>query len=107
MGAASGALGGFMVLPMRILQGAGLSLGAWFATPWIYLYVLAGISAFVYSQKAYARGSLGQVAPAFYGMQVLWPAIASYAVFGAAFLPLQAAAFALIALAVYGSARSS
>ncbi len=43
---------------------------------------------------------MAAVAPAFYGMQVLWPALASYFVFGATFYPVQTAAFALVALCV-------
>lgn len=106
MGAASGALGGFMVLPMRILQGSSLPVGAWFASPWIYLYAVAGGAAFYFSQKAYASGKLGAVAPAFYGLQVLWPALVSYPVFSALFMPAQAAFFVVIAVAVVGSASS-
>ncbi len=105
MGGTAGALGGFMVLAMRVIQSGPGTLAAWIFAPWLWLYVAAGVSAFVLSQKAYAAGSLGQVAPAFYGMQVLWPALASYAVFATPFIPLQVLAFAAIALAVFFMAR--
>ncbi len=105
MGAAAGALGGFMVLPMRVIQSGPGTLASWLFAPWLWLYIAAGVSAFVFSQKAYGAGSLGQVAPAFYGMQVLWPAVASYAVFSTPFAPLQALAFAAIAAAVFFMAR--
>ena len=105
MGATAGALGGFMVIPMRVLQSGPGSLESWLFAPWLWLYIAAGVSAFVFSQKAYAAGGLGTVAPAFYGMQVLWPALASYLVFGTAFVPFQAVSFAAIAAAVWFMAR--
>lgn len=97
----AGAFGGYMVLTMRALQlAAGNDLVRWLSTPYLYLYVLGGILSFVTVQLAYKDGSMGTVSPAFYGMQVLWPALASYAVLGAAFDALQAAAFAAIALSI-------
>lgn len=105
MGATAGALGGFMVLAMRVVQSGPGSLAAWLLAPWLWLYIAAGVGAFALSQKAYAAGSLAQVAPAFYGMQVLWPALASYAAFGTPFIPLQALSFAAIALAVFFMAK--
>ena len=97
----AGAFGGYMVLTMRALQlAAGNDIIRWLSTPYLYLYVLGGILSFVMVQLAYKDGSMGTVSPAFYGMQVLWPALASYAVLGAAFDALQAAAFAAIALSI-------
>lgn len=97
----AGALGGYMVLTMRALQlVAGNDLVRWLSTPYLYLYMLGGILSFTTVQLAYRDGSMGTVSPAFYGMQVLWPALASYAVLGAAFDALQATAFAAIALSI-------
>jgi drug/metabolite transporter (DMT)-like permease len=102
----AGAFGGYMVLTMRALQlAAGNDLIRWLSTPYLYLYVLGGILSFVTVQLAYKDGSMGTVSPAFYGMQVLWPALASYAVLGAAFDALQAAAFAAIALSIFMISR--
>lgn len=96
-----GSIGGYMVLTMRGMQlAAGNDLVRWLSTPWLYLYALGGILSFAAIQLAYKDGSMGSVSPAFYGMQVLWPALASYAVLGAAFDALQAAAFAAIAFSI-------
>jgi drug/metabolite transporter (DMT)-like permease len=97
----AGAFGGYMVLTMRALQlAAGNDFVRWLSTPYLYLYMLGGLLSFVTVQLAYKDGSMGTVSPAFYGMQVLWPALASYAVLGAGFDALQAAAFAAIALSI-------
>jgi drug/metabolite transporter (DMT)-like permease len=99
--AASGALGGFMVFPLRALQvDAGPGLAGWLASPYLYAFLAAGLSSFLLIQAAYRDGEMASVAPAVYGMQVLWPALGSFLVFGAKFLPAQIAAFALVALCV-------
>ena len=103
----AGAFGGYMVLTMRALQlAAGNDLVRWLSTPYLYLYVLGGILSFVTVQLAYKDGSMGTVSPAFYGMQVLWPALASYAVLGLPFDPVQASAFAGIAFCILMVARA-
>ncbi len=99
--AVSGCLGGFMVFPLRALQvDADPGIAGALASPYLYLFLVAGLTSFVLIQAAYKDGEMAAVAPAFYGMQVLWPALASYFVFGAKFLPLQMAAFALVGLCV-------
>jgi drug/metabolite transporter (DMT)-like permease len=99
--AVSGCLGGFMVFPLRALQVASApGIAGWIASPYFYAFLAAGASSLALIQTAYKDGEMAAVAPAFYGMQVLWPALGSYFVFGARFLPLQTAAFALVALSV-------
>jgi drug/metabolite transporter (DMT)-like permease len=99
--ATSGALGGFMIFPMRAVQvSADPSLLGLIASPYLYAYLVAGATSFVLIQIAYKDGEMSTVAPALYGMQVLWPAIGSLFVFGAEFRPVQAAAFALVAFCV-------
>jgi drug/metabolite transporter (DMT)-like permease len=101
LAAVSGCLGGFMVFPLRALQvDAEPGLGGWLASPYLYAFLAAGFSSFVLIQTAYKDGEMAAVAPAFYGTQVLWPALGSFAVFGAKFLPAQIGAFALVALCV-------
>jgi drug/metabolite transporter (DMT)-like permease len=105
--AASGCLGGSMVLSMRALQvGAAPSLAGWLASPFLYTYFFEGLLSFFLVNLAYKDGEMSLVSPAYYGMQVLWPAVASYAVLGAAFDPLQATAFAVIAFAVLMISRA-
>lgn len=99
--AGAGAFSGFMVLAMDGLRSiASGGFGDWLRSPFLYLYVAAGIAAFAVNQIAYGKGSMASVAPAFYGMQVLWPAICAYFVSGAAFDALQALSFVVIALSI-------
>lgn len=106
LAAVSGSLGGYMVLPMRAAQiGSGLDILAWFSTPYPYCYLAAGASSFILIQLAYKDGELQSVSPAYYGLQVLWPALASYAVLGSVFDPIQGLAFAVVALSVWMIAR--
>jgi drug/metabolite transporter (DMT)-like permease len=99
--AASGAVGGFMLFPMRAIQVAAAP-GIWgaLASPYLYAYLAAGAWSFILIQAAYKDGEMAAVAPALYGMQVLWPAIGSHYVFGAPFRPAQSAAFVGVALCV-------
>jgi drug/metabolite transporter (DMT)-like permease len=99
--AASGSLAGFMVFPLRALQvAAAPGIAGWLASPYLYAYLAAGISSFVLVQAAYKDGEMAAVAPALYGMQVLWPALGSLFVFGSRFDPAQAAAFVGVAVCV-------
>lgn len=99
--AVSGCMGGFMVFPLRALQFATVpGIAGWLASPYLYAFLVAGFSGVILTQMAYKDGEMSAVAPAYYGMQVLWPALASYFVFGAKFLPIQTAAFALVGLCV-------
>jgi probable blue pigment (indigoidine) exporter len=99
--ASSGALGGFMMFPMRAVQvAADPSLAGIIVSPYFYSYLLAGATSFILIQAAYKDGEMSTVAPALYGMQVLWPAVGSIFVFGAEFRPAQAAAFVLVAFCV-------
>jgi drug/metabolite transporter (DMT)-like permease len=104
--AVSGALGGYMVLAMRAVQlASGAHFLAWFTTPYLYIYLASGLVSFSLVQFAYKDGEMQSVAPAYYGMQVLWPAIASYAVLGFPFDPIQASAFVGIAFCIVMIAR--
>jgi drug/metabolite transporter (DMT)-like permease len=99
--AASGALGGFMLFPMRAIQVVAVPglLGA-LTSPYLYAYFAAGIASFILIQAAYKDGEMSAVAPALYGMQVLWPALGSHFVFGTPVRPAQSAAFVAVALCV-------
>lgn len=99
--AVSGCLGGFMVFPLRALQvAAAPGISGWLASPYFYAFLVSGSSSLALIQTAYKDGEMAAVAPAFYGVQVLWPALASYFVFGAKFYPAQTAAFAAVAACV-------
>jgi drug/metabolite transporter (DMT)-like permease len=99
--AVSGCLNGFMLFPLRALQvDAAPSLSGWLSSPYLYAYLVAGFSGFVLIQLAYRDGEMAAVAPALYGMQVIWPAIGSHLVFGTKFFPAQTAAFVAVAVCV-------
>jgi len=99
--ASSGALGGFMIFPMRAIQvAAAPGIAGFLSSPYLYAYLIAGVTSFLLVQVAYKDGEMVTVAPALYGMQVLWPAVGSIIVFGAAFRPAQAAAFVAVAVCV-------
>lgn len=100
IGALSGAMGGFMLIPLKLLGGAEPRIAVWLAAPWLWLYLAAGIASFAFVQLAYKDGEMKRVAPAFYGLQVLWPALASLFVFSQSFDPLQWVAFAVIGACV-------
>jgi drug/metabolite transporter (DMT)-like permease len=95
----SGCFAGYMVVPMRALQlTAGESVSAaWLSSPYLYAFLVCGFGGFSFVQLAYKDGEMSRIAPALYGMQVLWPALASYFVFGSPFIAVQAAAFAFVA----------
>ena len=101
LGAVSGCLAGFMVFPLRALQvDAGTGILGWLVSPYLYTYLAAGFGSFILIQIAYKDGEMSAIAPALYGMQVLWPALGSHFVFGAKFFPAQTAAFVLVAICV-------
>ncbi len=103
----AGGVGGYTVLSMRAVQlSAGNNIGAWFLTPYLYTYLATGIISFLSIQVAYKDGEMQTVAPAYYGMQVIWPAVASYFVLGSVFDPLQALAFICIAFCIVMISRS-
>lgn len=107
LAATAGSLGGSMVLSMGALQMEGSSPLLWPASPYLYAYLVAGAGAFALLQVAYKRGELATVSPVFYGMQVLWPSLASYAAFGSRFDAVQAGAFAAIGAAILVISRGS
>jgi len=100
IGGVAGCLGGFMIVLLKLLGTAEPTIAGWLASPWLWLYLIAGISSFSIVQLAYKDGEMNRVGPAYYGMQVLWPAGASLFVFSLPFDFLQWIAFGVIALSV-------
>lgn len=99
LAACSGAMGGYMNLPMKAIQTGGLDPAS--IAFFIVLFFVPGFLSFALVQLAYKDAEMSVVSPAMYGFQVLWPALASYWVFDAVFDPVQALALASIALAVF------
>jgi drug/metabolite transporter (DMT)-like permease len=94
----SGAFGGYMNLPMKAVQSGGLDIAT--LVFFVGLYIVAGALSFVLIQFAYKDGEMSAVSPAMYGLQVLWPALASFWVFRSLFDPVQVLALVAIALGV-------
>jgi len=79
LGSAAGALGGFMVLALEALRITyGTSVLSWLISIYLYVYFFCGIASFFIKQFAFERGDMNAVAPAFYGVMVLYPSIAAY-----------------------------
>ncbi len=79
----SGAMAGFMVIAMKLLQldkGSSLSV-KYFNSIYLYLFLLNGLISFIAIQIAYKNGSMIVVAPLQYGFTVLYPVIASLFLF--------------------------
>lgn len=106
LAAVSGISTGMIVVLMRILvQAFGIRVGAYFGSPYLYLYLVFSLLAFVTLQFAYRLDSLLRTGPVQYGASILYPAFCSAFVFGNPILPLQAAAIVAIVLAAAGILR--
>jgi multidrug transporter EmrE-like cation transporter len=100
--AISGMATGLLVMTMKILVGEhGLAVRAYFASPYLYLYLLFSLLSFVALQVSLRRGALIAVGPVQYSAGILVPVLCAAPVFGRRLHPLQFAAAAVI---VYGVA---
>ena len=100
IGGIAGSAGGFMLIPLKLLGSLPPTAEAWLGSPWIWLYLAAGAGSFGIVQLAYKDGAMNRVAPAYYGLQVLWPALAALSVFSLPFDPIQWLAFGIIGACV-------
>ncbi len=106
LAAVSGISTGMIVILMRTLvQAFGTRVGAYFGSPYFYLYLVFSLLAFLALQFAYKIDSLLRTGPVQYGASILYPAFCSAFVFGNPILPAQAAAIVAIVLAVAGILR--
>lgn len=79
----SGAMAGFMVVAMKLLQidkGANFSI-LYLSSLYLYLFLLNGLISFIAIQIAYKNGSMIMIAPLQYGLTVVYPIIASLFIF--------------------------
>ncbi len=89
-------------MTMKILVGEhGLAVRAYFASPYLYLYLLFSLLSFVALQVSLRRGALIAVGPVQYSAGILVPVLCAAPVFGRRLHPLQFAAAAVI---IYGVA---
>jgi len=103
LAAISGISTGMIVVLMRVLvAGYGTRVGDYFGSPYLYLYLVFSLLAFLALQFAYKMDSLLRTAPVQFAASIVYPAICSILVFGNSIEPVQAAAIAAIALATLG-----
>lgn len=103
MAAVSGISTGMILVLMRTLvQAFGTRVGDYFGSPYLYLYLVFSLLAFLALQCAYKLDSLLRTGPVQYAAAIIYPALCSILVFGNPVRPLQAAAIAVIVLSVFG-----
>jgi len=98
----SGMAAGLIVMTMKILVNEhGLAVRAYFASPYLYVYLLFSLVSFLALQLSLRRGALIAVGPVQYSAGILTPVLCAAPVFGRRLHPLQFAASLVI---VYGVA---
>jgi drug/metabolite transporter (DMT)-like permease len=108
MGAVSGALGGMIIVFMKLFQTeCGTELWRYPLTPFMYAHITVGIGYVYLLQVAYRHGSVKAVAPSTYGSQVAYPVVASWLLSSASPKPVQIAGLvAIIGSVLYLAADS-
>jgi drug/metabolite transporter (DMT)-like permease len=102
----SGTSTGMVVVLMKTLvEIYGFRVGDYLRSPYVYLYLLFSLTAFIALQLAYRIESMMRTGPVQYGSSILYPAVCSALVFGNVIRPVQIAALAAIVLAVAGILR--
>lgn len=93
---------GLIVMTMKILVSEhGLAIDAYFASPYLYAYLVFSLVSFLALQLSLRKGALIAVGPVQYSTGILAPVLCAAPVFGRRLHPLQFAAAAVI---VYGVA---
>ena len=93
---------GLVVMTMKTLVSEhGLAVRAYFASPYLYVYLLFSLVSFLALQVSLRKGALIAVGPVQYSAGILTPVLCAAPVFGPRLHPLQFAAAAVI---VYGVA---
>ena len=97
---------GMIIVTMKVLVSElGFDVAGYFSSPFLYLYLLFSLTAFVTLQAAYKLGAMMVVGPIQYSTAIIYPVVCSYWVFGRQIHPLQIGAIALIVIAVVGMQR--
>ena len=102
----SGLSAGMIVVTMKILVAAhGFRVAAYFASPFLYAYLIFSLTAFLTLQISYRLGSMMVVGPVQYTAALVYPAVCSVLVLSNAMSVWQWAALILIAAGVAGILR--
>jgi drug/metabolite transporter (DMT)-like permease len=98
-------MGMIVVLMKALVETHGFRAGDYLRSPYVYLYLLFSLTAFIALQLAFRIGSMMRTGPVQYGSSIVYPAVCSALVFGNVIRPVQVAALAAIVLAVAGLLR--
>jgi drug/metabolite transporter (DMT)-like permease len=102
----SGTATGIIVVLMKTLVKLyGFRVGDYLHSPYVYLYLLFSLTAFIALQLAYRIETMMRTGPVQYGSSIIYPAVCSVLVFRNVILPIQIAALAAIILAIVGILR--
>ena len=102
----SGLSAGLIIVTMKILVASyGFRVSAYFASPYLYLYLAFSLAAFLSLQASYKMGRMLAVGPVQYTAAILYPVLCSAAVFGNRLHFIQIAAVGAVVLGVWGILR--
>jgi drug/metabolite transporter (DMT)-like permease len=99
----SGLSAGLIIVTMKILVAShGFRIAAYFASPYLYLYLVLSLGSFLALQASYKMGSMLSVGPVQYTAAILYPVLCSAAVFGNHLHFMQIAAVGAVVVGVWG-----
>jgi hypothetical protein len=97
----SGLSAGLIIVTMKVLVAShGFRVSAYFASPFLYLYLAFSLAAFLSLQASYKMGRMLSVGPVQYTAAILYPVLCSAAVFGNRLNAVQVLAVGVLVLAV-------
>lgn len=99
--AVSGISTGMIIVTMKVLVSLrGFHVGSYFSSPYLYLYLLFSLTAFISLQVAYKKGVMMLVGPVQYSAAIIYPVLCSYLVFSNRINFIQLAAISAIVYSV-------
>lgn len=97
----SGLSAGLIIVTMKVLVAAhGFRVSAYFASPYLYLYLVFSLAAFLTLQASYKMGRMLAVGPVQYTAAIVYPVLCSAAVFGNRLHGIQVLSVGVLVLAV-------
>jgi len=97
----SGLSAGLIIVTMKVLVTAyGFRVSAYFVSPFLYLYLVYSLAAFLTLQASYKLGRMLAVGPVQYAAAILFPVLCSAAVFGNRLHGVQVLSVGALVLAV-------
>jgi drug/metabolite transporter (DMT)-like permease len=97
----SGMTAGLMVVFLRLLVlNHGYEVLRYFASPYLYLYILFALLSLISLQLALKNGAMIAIGPVQYASNIIYPLIATLVVFQQSIYPIQVIAIALIVFSV-------